>query len=62
MGASGIRAGEGVPRAVDIEEQKRKRAGAEAVTVRYSWRRFWRPRMEGSNAERGSWKFTGQAQ
>ena len=57
-----MRAGEGVPSAVDIEEQKRKRAGDEELTSRDDWRRFCRPWIEGSKADRVSWKFTGHAQ
>lgn len=57
-----MRAGEGVPSAVDIEEQKRKRAGDEELTSRDDWRRFCRPWIEGSKADRVSWKLTGHAQ
>lgn len=51
IGASGTRAIGGFFNAVDIEEQKRKRAGVEKLASRDSWRTFCRPWMEGSKAD-----------
>ena len=43
MGVSGMVAGGGVPRAVAMEEQKKKRAGAWVETDRENWTRLWTP-------------------
>ena len=45
MGVSGMMAGDGVPKAVAMEEQKKNRAGAGVETERENWTRLWMPLM-----------------
>ena len=54
-------AGAGVFRAVEIEEQKRRRVGFKWGVERERERRLWRPIIWGRKEDRGTWKFTGQA-